>query len=188
VGAQSDAARARVLTARADLLTEVERLEAAGRAAVDVPAKVRRNPGRTVGLAAGAAFLVGGGPGRVFRRVRRAVKGPDADLPKSMLPKEIEKTLKKMGTDGDRVRGTLEREFASYLEDHADERRSRQLGGFLTAAAGALLKPSMTQAGKRLAQTLFSPDSPGFEEQLRRIRDRDRDPGTSAGPGRTPPG
>ena len=32
-----------------------------------------------------------------------------------MLPEEIEKTLKKMGDDGDKVRGTLERDFAEYV-------------------------------------------------------------------------
>ena len=174
MGAQSDTARARVLAARQDLAGEVERLEAAGRAAIDIPAKVRRAPGRSAGLAAGAAFLVTGGPGRLFRRVRRAVRGPEADLPKSMLPKEVEKSLRKMGADGDKVRGTIEREFAKYLEEHAEERRSKELTGVLTAAAGALLKPATVQAGKRLAETLFSPDSPDFEEQLRRIRDRQR--------------
>ncbi len=174
MGAQSDAARARVLAARAELAGEAERLEAAGRAAADIPAKVRRAPGRSAGLAAGAAFLVVGGPGRLFRRVRRAVKGPEADLPKSMLPDEVEKTLKKMGSDGEKVRGTIEREFAKYLEEHAEERRQRDLTGALTAAAGILLKPATTQAGRRLAEKFFSPDSPGFEEQLERIRDRHR--------------
>jgi hypothetical protein len=91
-----------------------------------------------------------------------------------MLPDEVEKTLKKMGSDGEKVRGTIEREFAKYLEEHAEERRQRDLTGVLTAAAGVLLRPATTQAGKRLAERFFSPDSPGFEEQLERIRDRQR--------------
>jgi hypothetical protein len=128
VGASTDAARARVLAARGQLEDEVARLEAAGRAAVDIPAKVRREPARTAGLAAGAAFLVAGGPRRVIRRVRRAIQGPEADLPKSMLPKEVDRELTKLGRDGDKVRGTLEREFAKYLDEHRDERESRDLG------------------------------------------------------------
>lgn len=107
MGARTDAARAEVVAARLGLRTEVDRLEASGRSAVDIPAKVRREPVKTAGLAAGAAFLVAGGPKRVLRGVRRAVLGPEPPLPKSMLPDEVEKTLRKMGSDGDRIRGTL---------------------------------------------------------------------------------
>jgi hypothetical protein len=53
------------------------------------------------GAAAGAAFLLLGGPGRALRGLRKAVFGPEADLPKSMLPPEVEKTLKKLGPDGE---------------------------------------------------------------------------------------
>ena len=117
MGARTDAARAQVVAARADLAEEVIRLEAAGRSAVDVPARIRRAPAKTAGLAAGAAFLIAGGPGRLFRRVKRAVVGPQQELPKSMLPKEVDQALRKLGPDGDKVRGTLEREFAKYLDE-----------------------------------------------------------------------
>ena len=79
------------------------------------PARVRREPVKTVGLAAGATFLLTGGPTRVLRRVRRAIWGPDVDLPKSLLPDAVERTLRRLGSDGDRVRGTIEREFAEYV-------------------------------------------------------------------------
>jgi hypothetical protein len=92
VGAETDAARAEVLASRAALLDEVQRLEASARAAVDIPAKVRRAPARTAGLAAGTAFVVLGGPQRLYRRARRAILGPKADMPKSLLPKDVEKT------------------------------------------------------------------------------------------------
>ena len=61
MGEGSDAARAQVLAAREALADELERLEASARTAVDVPAKVRRNPGKAVGVAAGAGFLLVGG-------------------------------------------------------------------------------------------------------------------------------
>ena len=121
MAARTDAARAAAVASRAELAEEVARLEAAGRAAVDIPAKIRRAPAQTAGLAAGAAFIVAGGPKRLIRGFRRAVFGPEADLPKSMLPREVDKTLKKLGSDGDKVRGTLEREFASYLDEKAEE-------------------------------------------------------------------
>ena len=65
MGAQTDAARAEVLASRQALLDEVQRLEASARAAADIPAKVKRNPARTAGLAAGTAFVVLGGPQRI---------------------------------------------------------------------------------------------------------------------------
>ena len=42
MGTRTDAALAQVVAARAELDAELDRLEAAGRAAVDIPAKVRR--------------------------------------------------------------------------------------------------------------------------------------------------
>lgn len=172
MGATTDAARAEVLAAREGLVGEVERLEAAGRAAIDIPAKVRRAPAQTAGLAAGAAFLLAGGPQRLFRRAKRAVMGPEADRPKSMLPEEIDRELRKLGDDGERVRRILEREFASYLEDKSKVRRERDLSAVLALLATAGLKPAVTRAGKELAERLFAPDRQGFAEALGRIRDR----------------
>ena len=128
MGARTDAARAEVLAARAGLQEELVRLEASGRAAVDIPARLKREPAKVLGTAGGAAFLLLGGPKRVFKGVRRAILGPEADLPKSMLPPEIEKTLRKLGPDGEKVRGTLEREFADYLDEKAPQRKERDLG------------------------------------------------------------
>src|SRR4029078_8597509 len=96
---------------RGDLANEIDRLEAAGRAAVDIPAKIRRSPAKAAGAARGAAFRGVGGPRRVFRRARKAVTGHEqAPLPKALLPKEIEEALKKMGADGDQGRGEVERD------------------------------------------------------------------------------
>jgi hypothetical protein len=187
VGAPTDAARAEVLAAREGLEEEIVRLEAAGRAAVDIPARLRREPAKVAGAAAGAAFLLLGGPKRAFNGVRRAIFGPDADLPKSMLPDEVEKTLKKLGPDGEKVRGTLEREFAKYLEKTAPERRDRDLGAVAAGILAGLMKPAATQAGKQLAERLFDPDAPSFAEGLQRARARmDRstaDPARRSDPG-----
>jgi hypothetical protein len=176
VGARTSAARAAVVAARGAVEDELGRLEAAGRAAVDIPARVRREPAKTAGLAAGAVFLLGGGPGRVARRIRRAVRGPEADIPKSMLPDEVDKTLRKMGSDGDRIRGTLEREFAKYLDEHAEERRSRDLGAVAALLLSSLARPAASRAGKQLAERLFDPDAETFSEQLARLRGRTRAP------------
>ena len=87
---ETDAARDRVLAARAALGEELENLEASARTAVDVPAKIRRSPAKAAAIAGGAAYLVLGGPKRVFRAGKQAVTGMPADFPESMLPDEIE--------------------------------------------------------------------------------------------------
>jgi hypothetical protein len=181
VGAQADAARAGVVAARAEIETEIERLEAAARSAVDIPSKIRREPVKTAGIAAGLAFLVAGGPKRLFRRAKRAVVGPDADRPKSMLPEEVDKELRKLGSDGERVRATLEREFAKYLEEHREEREKRDLGAVAALLLASVAKPITAQATKRLAEQLFNPESGSFQEAVERVRAR-----REAGKGTTP--
>jgi hypothetical protein len=172
VGARTNAARAEVLAAREGLGEELVRLEAAGRAAVDIPARLRREPAKLAGSAAGAAFLLLGGPGRVVKGIRRAIFGPGADLPKSMLPPEVEKTLKKLGPDGEKVRATLEREFADYLDEKGPQRRERDLGAAAGGLMANLLKPVTIRAGRELASRLLASDGATFGDALRRARGR----------------
>lgn len=166
------AARAEVLAARGVVDEELARMEASVRTAVDIPAKVRRNPVRTAGIAAGAGFLLVGGPAKAFRRAKRAVMGPSEPLPKSMLPKEIDEAVRKLGSDGDRVRGTIEREFAEYLEQTAPQRRERDLGAVTAVLLSSLARPLVQRFGKQLMEQLFAPDAPGLNEQLAKIRER----------------
>ncbi len=172
MGTQTDAALARVVAARADLDTELDRLEAAGRAAVDVPAKVRKAPAKAAGVAAGAAFLALGGPKRLFRRAKKVVTGKEDDLPSELLPKEVEKVLSKLGTDGKKVRLTLDKEFARYLDDRAKERKKEGILAAGVALATTALRPAAIKAGRQLVERSLNPDGPSFEEQLRKLRER----------------
>jgi hypothetical protein len=172
MGARTDAARSEVLAARAGLDEELVRLEAAGRAAVDIPARLRREPAKVLGAAGGAAFLLLGGPKRVLRGVRTKLFGAKADMPKSMLPPEVEETLKKLGPDGEKVRGTLEREFAAYLDEKAPQRRERDLSGTAASLLGDAFRPVVTRLGRQLAERALDPDGPSFAEGIRRARER----------------
>ncbi len=169
MGARTDAARQEVVARRQLLLDEVVRLEAAGRSAIDFPAKIRNAPGKTVVLAAGTVFMVLGGPKKTVNMVRRAIFGPAANLPKSMLPEQIDKALKTLGQDGDRVRGVLEKEFVDYLEKSKPVRDSRDLRGTIAELGGNLLRPATTEAGKRVAAELFKPDGSSFNSVMDRI-------------------
>ncbi len=126
MGARTDAARQEALAARTALDVEVARLQAAARDAVDVRAQVRRHPGKAAGAAAGAAFMAVGGPKRVFRAVKRRVRGEPEPLPASLLPGEIEKAVSALGPDGVKVRGAIERSFRHYLDATSKDRKRRR--------------------------------------------------------------
>jgi hypothetical protein len=181
-----DDAYARVLAARGDLDNEIDRLEAAGRAAVDIPAKVKANPAKAAGIAAGGAFLALGGPKRLFRRAKSAVTGKEQELPSELLPKDVEKALKKLGTDGRKVRGTIERDFAKYLDDRQKERKKEGVVAGITAIALAAIRPIAIRSGKQLAERMLDPNGPAFAEQLGRIKAR-RDASGSATAGKGAP-
>jgi hypothetical protein len=187
VGTRTDAALAQVVAARADLDAELDRLEAAGRAAVDIPAKVRNEPVKAAGVAAGAAFLALGGPKRLFRRVKTAIRGEEDPLPSELLPDEVNKVLKKLGSDGKKVQVTLDKEFAKYLDDRSKERKKEGILAGVVALGTTALRPVAMRTGRQLVERMMNPDGPSFEEQMRRIRDRRRDKaegsGDEGGPG-----
>jgi hypothetical protein len=167
VATETDAARDRVLEARASLGDELEALEASARAAVDIPAKIKRSPVKAAAVAGGAAFLVLGGPKRVFRAGRRAVTGEPDPLPPSMLPKEIDKALRALGDDGKKVRGALERDFAAYAKQRAKDR-----SGLRTLLLLSVARPLVAGAAKVAAARLFGTDDEGFQARLAQIRER----------------
>ncbi len=179
MGERTESARAEVLAARAEVLAargrlgeELVRLEASVRAAADVKAKVRRSPVKAAGAAAGAGFVLVGGPKRVLRGARNAIFGKPDPLPKSMLPKEIDASLRKLGDDGERVRGALERDFARYLDEKAPERKQRDLLGIIGGLLLTAGRPIAVRYGKQLAEQALNPDRAAFEAQLAKVRSR----------------
>lgn len=162
----TDAARLEVLRAREDLLGEVERLGASARAATDIRAQVSRHPGKAAAAVGGAAFLVLGGPRRLLRGVRRAGRGPTAAYPPSLLPEEVERVMRSLGGDGEKVRGVLERGFADYVtEKKASGRRAWR------SAALGLLVPAARIAMKSGARSLLDPKAAPGADVRTRVRD-----------------
>jgi hypothetical protein len=179
VGTEAEAARAEVVAAREAFSGELARLEAAGRAAVDIKAKVKRSPAKAAGLVAGAGFLAVGGPLKVARGVGRALRGKKEPLPPSLLPKQVDKALKSLGDDGQKVRGTLEREFASYLEKRKPDEDKGLLGGIAGALASGLVVPASRNLAKRMASQLADIDEADFRNALDGVRARTGDKASS---------
>ncbi len=164
---EQDAARDRVLAAREDLAEQLRVLEASGRAAVDIPARIRRSPAKAAAVAGSVGFLALKGPQRVLGAARRAVFGPPSPMPKSLLPDEVDKTLRSMGDDGSKVRAALERDFADYAKRAQKERPSLQ-----STVRSSMLKPLMARASKAAADALLSADPEDIARRLGELRER----------------
>jgi hypothetical protein len=163
-------ARQEVVNARQAAGAELDELGHSVRAAVDIPAKVRRNPLKTAGLAGGAAFLALGGPKRVLKRVERRV------LPRRkvrrMLPEEIERAVDNLPEEErEQVRAHLERDFASYVQrEHAKEQPNARRS--LWATYDTLLGVVGAAAARELVKKLFAVPQEVEEEAAQRRVDR----------------
>jgi hypothetical protein len=164
---ERDLARERVLTARSDMADELAVLEASGRAALDVKSRLQKNPAKVAAVAGGIGFLALKGPQRIVRGVRRAVFGAPPPLPKAMLPDEIEASLRKLGRDGDKVRGVLERDFADYAKKSQARR-----DGLRTIILLSALRPLLKSGVERGVSFLVNPDKEGFASRLDQVRER----------------
>ena len=104
-------------------------------------------------------------------------------LPRNL--QKIEKTLRKMGKDGDKVRGTLERDFAAYTQKAQKERHNRR-----NLLLFAIVQPLAIRGAKAAADFLFAPDPRSFQERLDAMRhqvDRGRAGVLGAPESETPP-
>jgi hypothetical protein len=156
-----------VIEARADFESQLTMLEASARSAVDFPAKIKRSPAKAAAVAGGVGFLALKGPQRLFGAAKRVVRGPSKPLPKSMLPDEIEKTLRALGDDGERVRGAIERDFAAYAQKSAKASASQRRAVFLSIAT-----PFAARAAKTAAEALFRPDAATIADRMAAFRER----------------
>lgn len=174
MGARTDAARTEVVAARQALATESARMGTATRDAVDIPARIRRAPAKSAAVASGAAFVVLGGPRRIARRLRRAVRGEPAAMPSEMLPKEIDKALRSLGSDGDKVRGALERSFAGYLAKNG-KFIDRSVRGATEEAIATAIRTAGRGVGVQLVKRALAGESSELGrafDQMRRIIQR----------------
>ena len=161
---ETDAARDRVIAARADLGAELEILEASARAAVDIPAKIKRSPAKAAAVAGGVGFLALKGPQRLFGAAQaRGPRAVQAAARSRCSPTRSRRRCARSASDGDKVRGALERDFA----------RVRQAGQRATGRSlrNVLLLDGRPAAPARAARSWpatgsSAPTSEGFADRL----------------------
>jgi hypothetical protein len=171
--AELEAAR----TGVADALDDLTR---ASQSALDVPAKIRRNPVKTAALVGGTGFLLAGGPRRVVRAVgRRILPQPRPDPYAGILPDEIEKVLKDSGVAKDpEVRRALNRDFADYLRQKGKYRPEPSAAASFWRTFDKVAGPLGTAGARTLVQRLMEAekDQANLRAQTRaRALERDRD-------------
>ncbi len=153
------AAKAELLAARGALEGDLDTLVDATKTALDIPAKVRRNPVRSVALAGGAGFLLLGGPRRVIRATVSRVFPSRRDPYDGLLPSEVERILKSSGAaDVPGVREALEADFADYLRRKGRQPEQPSAARSLWRTYDALLGPLGTVGARLLVERLFAAD------------------------------
>ena len=181
---ETDAARDRVLAARAALGERAPRPSkprpgplstSRPRSAAARPGRRRRGRRRRSSRSAARSG--------VFRAARRAVRASPSRCPKSMLPEEVEKTLRELGDDGDKVRGTLERDFAAYAKQAQQGTRA----GCGRSCSLAVARPLAARgASKPRRAGCSAPTSEGFQARLAEVQRRGSHE-REAGQARDPP-
>jgi hypothetical protein len=140
------------------MFDSVERLEASGYAALDVPTSIRRHPVRIAGLAAGTGFIALDGPGRAWRALRGRLVPGRASTP---LPPGLTRAL---GGDDEAVS-----DLATLLAAGRAPRRRSRIAGLLS---GTIFLPLGLRWGRGLAGTLLETDPATFERRLKAVRAR----------------
>jgi hypothetical protein len=163
-------AERQVIAAREALGGELDELSAAARSAVDIPAKVRKNPVQTAALAGGAGFLVLGGPRRLLRAVMARIRPKRRGRYHGLLPHDIERALKDAaGPRASEVQEALEEDFADYLKKKGKEAPPSPTQSLLKTY-DAVVGPLASRGAKQLAERLFAADP-----DRRRSRDETSD-------------
>jgi hypothetical protein len=156
-----DIAQAHValLAARVAFGEELDGLTASTQAALDIPAKIRRNPVKTAALAGGAGFLLLGGPKKMLKLAGRALPSRPRDPYAGLLPDEVERVLKDSQVARDpRVRMAIEKDFAEYLRRKGRTEPQPNARASLWRTYDALVGPLGTVGARMLVERLFQAD------------------------------
>jgi hypothetical protein len=158
-------ARQQLIDARRATGAELDGLVASTQAALDIPAKVRKEPLKVAAVAGGLGFVLLGGPRRVVRAVTSRLPRR-RDPYRGLLPDEIERVLRDTGVAKDpRVREALERDFADYLAQKGRYDQQHGPEAALWRTYETLIGPLGTVAARRLVDRLFSANTGSGSER-----------------------
>ncbi|HEX2194744.1 MAG TPA: hypothetical protein VHK63_07310 [Candidatus Limnocylindria bacterium] len=122
--------RVEVTAHRADMEATARELEARIRYALDFKSRFRENPALFIGLGAGAAFLVAGGPIRVARLVRRRLRPTTAEQAYDALPKSmqtwVDTLVGEVGPKADKARAALTEELQRWRNAPLTDKKARK--------------------------------------------------------------
>ena len=122
--------RVEVASQRAENERTAAELEARVRHSLDIKARFRENPALFIGLAAGAVFLVVGGPRRVIHEVRRRTNPSRAEQAYDALPKSMQAWVDTLvaGTSpkAQQARDALVEELQRWRHDPIKDKKARK--------------------------------------------------------------
>jgi hypothetical protein len=123
--------RLEVSAQRADVERTADQLQTRVRRALDLRAKIRENPAVVGGLAAGAVFLLVGGPVRLLRMARRRIAPTRVEQAYDTLPKALQRWVdtatEAVGPRAEEARKTLAEELERWRAEPSDKKRARAL-------------------------------------------------------------
>jgi hypothetical protein len=115
---------------RAENERNASELEARIRHALDVRARFRENPLLFIGVGAAAVFLVAGGPGRVFRAVRRRTNPSRAEELYDALPSSMQSWVDTLvsgtGPKAQGARDALVEELQRWRHEPIKDKKARK--------------------------------------------------------------
>jgi hypothetical protein len=122
--------RLEVEAQRVEMERTAEALRARVQRTLDLRAKFRENPALFVGLAAGAVFLLAGGPMRVARMARRHLMPTPPEKAYDTLPKPlqawVDSLVDKVGPRANEARQLLAAELVRWRHDPVKNRKLRK--------------------------------------------------------------
>jgi hypothetical protein len=126
VGETIDQTRLEIAAQRAELETTAGRL----RDALDLPRRLRENPGAVIGVGAVAAFLVVGGPRRLVRMLRKGMAPHAAEEAYDALPESMQAWVSTLageaGSKSSAARDAMVEELRRWRRDPIKDRKARK--------------------------------------------------------------
>jgi hypothetical protein len=156
MGTSTKEAHQQVIAARKAFAGELDELTAATRSALDIPAKIRKHPVETAGIAGGAAFLAVGGPKRVLRAVARRARPTKKQRLQGILPPEVEKAVERLGAGAEDVRERIEQDFFDWMSKRRSKEAPANARQSFWKTYDAFLGPLGALGAKALAQRFFA--------------------------------